>query len=101
MNIFCFLCHRNCLNHEDLKAHIKDDHSAQQNVDILILLQQLTYSEKLALKEELEERSSKANQYDSKELVQNNLARCTTPSNVSTKIMFWTEVENNPKHHVK
>ena len=77
MNVFCFLCHRNCLNHEDLKAHIEDDHSVQQNVDILILLQQLTDSEKLALKKDLKERSPKANQNDSKEL-----AQCSTPSDV-------------------
>ena len=70
MDIVCCLCHRNCLNHEDLKAHTKDDHSVQQNVDILILLQQLTDSEKQPLKEDLKERSPKVNQNDSKELAQ-------------------------------
>ena len=89
------------MNHEDLKAHIEDDHGAQQNVDILILLQQLTDSEKLALKEDLKERSPKANQNDSIKLVQNDVDRCSTHSNVSTKIMFWTKVENNLKQYVK
>ena len=98
MNVFCFLCHRTCSNQEDLKSHLEDDHGAQQNVDLLIQLQKLTEAEKLDLKKKLKERSPKAIQNDSVKLVQNDVDRC---SNVSTKIMFWSKVEKNPKQLVK
>ena len=84
MKVFCFLCHKSFLNNNDLKAHCKDDHEAQQDVDLLILLQHMTQKEKLTLRKQLEKR------------ITTNDMREPEPSDIATKIKFWKEVQGLP-----
>ena len=61
-----------------MKTHFVVEHGARHDVDILVLLQHLTVTEKVDLKEKLTERRSK--------------------NNLSYKIAFWNQMEGeNPK----
>lgn len=122
METSCFLCHENYLNYEILKTHAEGEHVAKHDVDLIILLQLMTETEKVALKKQLEERVARSrkikkekddseyseakNMHEKVEAVNNkepelkDVARCITPD-VATKIMFWKGIEKSPKHSVK
>ena len=123
METSCFLCHENYLNYEILKAHAEDEHLVKHDVDLVILLQLMTETEKVVLKKQLEERVSRSrnikkekddSEYpEAKDMHENvaaavnneepeinDVARCITPD-VATKIMFWKGIERSPKHSVK
>ena len=78
MKMFCVLCHKNCLIKEDLKHHLVVDHGVKHDADLLMLLPQMTEPEKVDLRKKLTERSS-------------------TKDDVSSKIVFWKQMEISKK----
>ena len=81
MQVLCFLCHKCFLTNDDLKAHCKDDHGAEQDVDLLILLQHMTQTEKFSLRKQLERKIATPNDKREPEL-----------DDVASKITFWKQV---------
>ena len=88
----CFLCHEGYSSYGALQSHIKDDHAASHDVNLLGLLHLISGNEKLALRKQLEERMRSSDDAED-----TDVATCKE-SNVASKVMFWRQVGKQPSH---
>ena len=94
----CFLCHENPSSGENLESHIKSDHGAKYDVDLLLALQVMTKEEKCSLLKQMEERVIQLNQNIAKNEKYDVLEEMSSRGEPVPKVIKKViKVEDNPK----